>query len=141
MLVIDTNVLISSALFPKSPLGKIVGRAVEFQSFALSGETFAELKEVLMREKFDRYLGKQTRIAFLEKTAAKARWVDIGQIPHVRDCRDEKDNKFLEVALAAKAKHLITGDQDLLMLDPWHGIRILTPADFGTLDCPRREES
>ncbi len=37
---------------------------------------------------------------------------------------------LLEVALAAKASHLITGDEDLLMLDPWRGIRILTPADF-----------
>ena len=129
----DTNVLISAALFPKHPLGKIIGRALEFQNFALSEETFAELEEVLMREKFDRYLGKQTRSAFLEKTSAKARWVDTGQIDPVRDCRDDKDNKLLEVALAAKANYVITGDQDLLVLDPWRGIRLLTPADFGVL--------
>ena len=133
MLVIDTNVLISAALFPKHPLGKIVGRALEFQNFALSEETFAELEEVLMREKFDRYLRKQTRIDFLEKTSAKARWMDSAQISPVRDCRDAKDNKFLEVAQAATANYLITGDQDLLVLDPWHGIRIVTPTDFGAL--------
>lgn len=130
MLVIDTNVFISAALFPKNPLGRIVGRAIEIQSFALSEETFAELEEVLIREKFDRYLLRQTRIDFLEKTAVKARWVDAARITPVRDCRDAKDNKFLEVALAATADYLITGDEDLLVLNPWRSIRILTPADY-----------
>jgi predicted nucleic acid-binding protein len=25
---------------------------------------------------------------------------------------------------------IVSSDQDLLVLDPWHGIRILTPAQF-----------
>lgn len=133
MLVIDTNVLISAVLFPKNELGMIIGRALEIHEFALSEATFAELQEVLNREKFDRYLGKDTRLNFLEKTAAKAHWVEIDYIASVQDCRDEKDNKFLELALASKAECLITGDLDLLVLDPYCGIRILTAADFAAL--------
>jgi len=133
MLVIDTNVLISAVIFPKNELGMIIGKALEIHDFALSEATFTELREVLNREKFDRYLGKHTRSNFLEKTAAKAHWVEIDYISPVQDCRDEKDNKFLEVALAAKAEFLITGDLDLLVLDPYCGIRILTAAAFAAL--------
>ncbi|WP_459868116.1 putative toxin-antitoxin system toxin component, PIN family [Endothiovibrio diazotrophicus] len=46
------------------------------------------------------------------------------------ECRDPKDNKFLELAVAGGASALITGDQDLLALHPFRGIPILAPADF-----------
>lgn len=45
-------------------------------------------------------------------------------------CRDEKDNKYLELALAAKADCIITGDLDLLFLHPFDKTPILSAADF-----------
>ncbi len=45
-------------------------------------------------------------------------------------CRDPKDDKYLQLAVDGNADFLITGDQDLLVLNPFHGIRILRPADF-----------
>jgi hypothetical protein len=48
-------------------------------------------------------------------------------------CRDPDDNKLLEIAIAGRADCLVTGDQDLLVLDPFHGIPILTPAKFLTI--------
>lgn len=48
----------------------------------------------------------------------------------VTDCRDAKDNKYLELALAAQADTIVSSDHDLVVLDPWRGIRILTPADY-----------
>jgi len=48
----------------------------------------------------------------------------------VRDCRDAKDNKYLELALAAGADVIVTGDADLLDLDPWRGVRIVRAADY-----------
>jgi uncharacterized protein len=50
-------------------------------------------------------------------------------IQFVRECRDPKDDKFLEVALNGRANGIITGDDDLLALDPWRGIIILSPND------------
>ena len=46
------------------------------------------------------------------------------------DCRDPKDNKYLELALAAQAEFIVSSDNDLLILDPWRGIRIMTPAEY-----------
>ena len=67
---------------------------------------------------------------------AKGRRIDLDRFETVRvseivtDCRDPKDNKFLELALSGKADFIITGDDDLLNLHPWRGIAILSPADY-----------
>ena len=48
----------------------------------------------------------------------------------ITDCCDPKDNKFLELAVAANASCLITGDNDLLVLHPFRNIPILNATDF-----------
>lgn len=48
----------------------------------------------------------------------------------VTDCRDPKDNKHLELALASGADTIVSSDADLLVLHPWRGTRILRPADY-----------
>jgi predicted nucleic acid-binding protein len=45
-------------------------------------------------------------------------------------CRDPKDDKFLEIATNGLATYLITGDPDLLVLHPFHGISIISPDTF-----------
>jgi len=46
------------------------------------------------------------------------------------DCRDAKDNVYLALARSARAIVIMSGDADLLVLDPWPGIRVMTPAGF-----------
>jgi len=48
----------------------------------------------------------------------------------LRECRDPKEDKFLELAIEGRATHIISGDQDLLMMSPFRGIVILTPVHF-----------
>ena len=48
----------------------------------------------------------------------------------INDCRDPKDNKFLEVAAARPASCIITGDDDLLILNPFRNTLILEPKWF-----------
>ena len=45
-------------------------------------------------------------------------------------CRDPKDNKFLSLAVSGHATDIITGDSDLLALNPFQGINILQPQNF-----------
>lgn len=45
-------------------------------------------------------------------------------------CRDPKDNKFLELAIAGKADVIVTGDEDLVVLDPFEGIPVIQPSEF-----------
>jgi uncharacterized protein len=87
-----------------------------------------ELKEVLFRSKFDRYVSREERALFLAQIGVAAEFVSIIQL--VRECRDPKDDKFLEVALNGRADVIITGDADLLALHPWRGIAVLSPAEY-----------
>ena len=48
----------------------------------------------------------------------------------VTACRDVKDNKFLELAVCGNATALLTGDQDLLVLNPFREIPIITAAEY-----------
>jgi len=45
-------------------------------------------------------------------------------------CRDPKDNKFLELAVAAGVSCLISGDKDILELHPFRGIAIVNAVEF-----------
>ena len=48
----------------------------------------------------------------------------------IRAGRDPKDDKFIELAVNGSASFTITGDKDLLALDPFRDIAIITPAGF-----------
>jgi len=51
----------------------------------------------------------------------------------VADCRDPKDDKFLDVALAGEADYLVSGDSDLLSMNPYRSIPLITPAELLTM--------
>ncbi len=56
--------------------------------------------------------------------------VHLATAERVADCRDPGDDKYLELALAGQADVIVSSDRDLLDLDPWRGIPIVTPAGF-----------
>jgi putative PIN family toxin of toxin-antitoxin system len=64
----------------------------------------------------------------LELLTAAAFWVEPAE--KVEDCRDAKDNRYLELALAAKATAIVSGDTDLLTHNPWRDVRVLRLAEF-----------
>ena len=129
MLVFDTNIWVSYALSPGGVVGQCVDKAIDHNDYAFSEATFAELADVLMRPKFDPYFSQHARQDALRAIAANAQWeTDI--IQQATECRDPKDHIFLDLARACGANHLITGDEDLLVLDPYHDIRIVTPRWF-----------
>jgi putative PIN family toxin of toxin-antitoxin system len=59
---------------------------------------------------------------------AKAELVTIAE--RVVACRDPNDDKFLELAMNGQADLIVTGDADLLVLNPFRGIPIVSPATF-----------
>ena len=67
---------------------------------------------------------------FLVALLKEAEMVEIAET--ITDCRDAKDNKFLELAVSGKADCIVSGDADLLVLNPFRGIPILTPREFLT---------
>ncbi len=124
----DANTVVSAALNPNGTPRRALAVARARGTVALSLDVFLEVAEVLARPKFARVLTDDRRREILELLTAAATWVE--PAVKVEDCRDDKDNRYLELALAAKATAIVSGDTDLLTLDPWRGIRVLRPADF-----------
>ncbi len=128
--VIDTNVWLSAALSPAGAPAQVVKRVLVSGVPVFSDATFAELEARIWKPKFDRYLSMAARQGILHDARALGHWVDIpADIAAQRFCRDGDDDKFIHTALAAPALWLVTGDQDLLVIQAELGVRIVAPAD------------
>ncbi len=126
--ICDTNLLVSATLFPNSVPGQALDKASEEYVLAVSIDTLAELFEVLKRSKFDKHIDLETRMQFFEAYEKRSLMIEITHA--VQDCRDPKDDKFLNLSLSASARYLVTGDPDLLELHPYYETHILSPAEF-----------
>lgn len=129
LFIFDANSLISAALTPESINRKALDKAIKSGELAVSNKTMDEFTEVLFRQKFDKYfIDNSERWAIIDKVELHAKLYDPEII--ITDCRDPKDNKYLELAIAANAACIISGDKDLLILHPFRGIPILNAANF-----------
>jgi putative PIN family toxin of toxin-antitoxin system len=126
--VIDTNVLISGLLSSTSTPARAVEKAATTAQLVATTETLRELIEKLHASTFDRYVRRERRDALLERIAALVEIIDVLQ--SIRASRDPTDDKFLEAAVNGRADVIVTGDKDLLALNPFRGIAIVTPADY-----------
>jgi len=93
--------------------------AEEVDVLALSTAVDAEIADVLNRREFARAIPAERRQHFLEILRSTALW--FAPTVRVRDCRDPKDDKYLELALASGASTIVSSDDDLLVFNPWRG--------------------
>ncbi|MBD0389958.1 MAG: putative toxin-antitoxin system toxin component, PIN family [Nostoc sp. C3-bin3] len=128
--VFDTNVLISAFLFSKGKPRQAFDKAQDIGIIIFSNAAFSELEEVLYRRKFDKYLPLEMRQELLENLIETVEFIEVTEL--VNECRDPKDNKYLELAITSQAECIVTGDDDLLVLNPWRSIEILTVVEFLT---------
>lgn len=126
--VIDTGVLVSAAIRPASIPALALEKALLQFEVCVSAETLAELDDVLLRAKFDRYASAAQRQDFL--AGLKQHVCRIKVALAVTDCPDPKDNKFLALAETALAELIVASDPHLTDMHPWRGIPILPPAAF-----------
>ena len=126
--VIDTNVILSALLTKKSVARLSLNKAREAGKILLSADVIEEFYDVLSRSAFDRYIDEEDRINFLTLLVKEGTLIEISE--KVEECRDLKDDKFLELAVNDKADFIISGDKDLLVLHPFRGIPILSPREF-----------
>jgi putative PIN family toxin of toxin-antitoxin system len=128
LIVFDASTVVGAVLKADSVPERALLRADEIDVIALSAAVDAEIAEVLSRPKFARAVSRERCERFLEVLRAEAIWFE----PSVRvaDCRDPKDDMYLELALASGAEAIVSSDNDLLMLHPWRSVHILRPADY-----------
>lgn len=125
--VIDTNIWISF----------LIGKTISGLSEAIisgqvivlfSNDLFSELIEVLNRPKFKKYFSASAIEELIALLYEKVELIEI--INHFNDYRDPKDNFLLDLAVSGHANYLVTGDTDLLILNPFHGVEIISYQAF-----------
>jgi putative PIN family toxin of toxin-antitoxin system len=127
--VIDSNVWISAALSPHGAPAQLIRRVLAGGTVVFSADTFAELEQRLWMPKFDRYLNTERRHLILHDLSAIAFWVEPPPaITGIAYSRDPDDDKFIHAALAARARWLVTGDQDLLTVPAITGLGMVSPS-------------
>lgn len=132
-IVIDTSTLVGAVLRGDSVPHRAWIAAQKSFEILVSRATFDELRSVLHRERLRRFLDPAIRDEFLEIYREVALWTEVKEadVKAVKPpCRDPKDNLFLALAEIGGATSIISSDRDLLMMHPWRGIPILTPAQF-----------
>jgi putative PIN family toxin of toxin-antitoxin system len=128
LLIFDTSTLIGAILKPKSLPAEVFYHGARNHRLVASSETLREIMEVVQRDKFDRFRSREERVKAVSYYLGLAELIKPTILS--TDCRDEKDNKFLSLALSAQADIIVSSDDDLLILHPYEGIRILTVRQY-----------
>lgn len=131
--VLDTSTLVGAVLRPDSIPRQAFIKALSKDELCASLPTLAELEEVMARDKFDRYLNMSARREFVALYRERVRQFQVSieqETVLLRPCRDSRDNKFLALVLACSASILVSSDQDLLIMNPYGEVQIMTPKEY-----------
>lgn len=126
--IFDTGVVVSGLLLPRSVPRLAFQAARNRGEILVSVATLEELDDVLRRSKFDAYITEEERLDFLAAYIRETEEITVDI--RLQVCRDPTDDKFLELAIAGRATHLVSGDPDLLTLSPFRGVIIVNPREF-----------
>ena len=115
--VLDNNIFVSALLVKNSVPFWVIKKVEEMGVILYSEATLLELNQVLNRKKFIKYFTVEEKQEFIVKLIESAELIVIKESIDI--CRDPKDNKFLELAVSGEADFIVSGDQDLLVLNPF----------------------
>jgi putative PIN family toxin of toxin-antitoxin system len=121
-------VIISSLLFEGSNPDLAIRYALQNGNILFSLELIEEIDEVLSCAKFRKYITDEEREEFLDSFIDRGILIEVVDV--VKECRDAKDDKILELSLSGKADLIISGDKDLLVLNPFRSIQIQSVEQF-----------
>jgi putative PIN family toxin of toxin-antitoxin system len=128
--IIDTNVLLAGLLWHGTPHALVEHVRNGTLTLISSPVLLAELADVVARPKFDTILirSNTSRERSLDEVRALAEVIEPVPLP-APVCRDPDDDAVLALALAAQVDFIVSGDNDLLDLQAFESIPIVTPAE------------
>ena len=124
-LLLDTNVLVA-ALVARGTCSDLLEHCVRHHVVISSRPLLDELRDVLTRKFRQRAADVRATVRLFEETFTLVTPVPL----EAPACRDTDDDVVLATARAGECAAIVTGDQDLLILDPFQAIRVLAPSAF-----------
>lgn len=125
-IVVDTNVIASAVFFGGKPYQLLHYIMEERVDVVASKEIVDEYEEIVLRLK-QKYPSISTKIP-LHDLLAKFDIIRVTSDIHVS--RDPDDDKFISCAVDGKCLYIVSGDSDLLSIENYGDIEILTVVDF-----------
>jgi putative PIN family toxin of toxin-antitoxin system len=128
-IVADTNTVVSGLLWQGPPRQLLDAGRFKRLTLVTSLSLLAELAEVIKRDKFALRIrnARVSATGLVEDYAGIALVIETAALPHPV-ARDPDDDQVLACALAARADAIVSGDADLLALETYQDIPILTAA-------------
>ncbi len=128
--VLDTGIIVSAHLWTPSAAARAFEHALETAEVLSSYPILREVESVLRRPDFERFIPRSRVLAIIAGLRTVTTPITPGQ--DYRLCDDPLDNHVLAVAVAGRARTLVTDDPDLLRHDGFMRIRCVQPADYLT---------
>jgi uncharacterized protein len=132
--VADANVLVSAAIArsPQAPSMLTLDAALDGRvELVTSPLLLREITSVLARERLRKYVSADEAMRFVADLAAQTTLLVDPPGPHPTVCRDPRDDYLVALAEASGAEAIITGDLDLLAIDPGElAVEVITPRQF-----------
>jgi putative PIN family toxin of toxin-antitoxin system len=129
--VVDTNVLISAVIKPSGNVGRVLLLLRDGRYTILCAQSLlAELVDVLNRPRMHHKYHLTNKDIETVVALILLRGQAVRPQRQITICRDPKDNKFLKATFAGDADAIVSGDEDLLSLNSFEGIPIISPRDF-----------
>ena len=127
--VVDSNVIISAIIGISFTSRQIFTAFVEGMfTPVVSDDLIKELRDVVKKPRLKKYFSPINVKRF--QTLIHADAINVTPAQTIDVCRDPKDNFILAIALEARADFIVSGDGDLLALNPFKGVSILPPREF-----------
>ena len=132
LFVFDTNALVSAILKTEGNPFLALRTAQQIETLIFSAETQSELRSVVLRSTFDKYIPPDERAKKTEVIISQAKLVETKTIDAI-ECRDATNIKFLRLAWEGQARCIVSGDADLKALHPFRGVPILSISEFNNI--------
>ena len=129
----DTNLLISAEISAQGASGQLLDRVLDVHDVILSNPILDELTEVLS-SKFGYDNLRISRV--ITHILAASEIVEPATFDR-QICRDADDDAILGTAVAGDADCIVTGDSDLLVLERFEGVDIISPSEFALYEAGR----
>ena len=125
-IVVDTNVVISGTFFggfPRKILEAVVNDKVEAYANIKIIKEYLDIVREMINDKGGK-LDENILSPFVDKLNI------VKPISTVKISRDKDDDKFIECAIDSKSLYIVSGDKDLLDIEEYKNIKIITAKDF-----------
>ena len=129
-IVIDTNLWVSFLIGKKLSSLKNAILKGDIEVY-FSDELYQEIIRVIEYPRLKKYISLDSFYELIHLFSGKIHFIKPDCT--ITDCRDAKDNFLLELAVASQAHYVLTGDEDLLVLNPYRTTRIITAKEFETI--------